>query len=159
VYARTGTDVIIRNYAVAAGDQLEDTWETRAFADGIYHLQVYGPNGFFREFMGTSGNSVVELNIRYEQRSGDAELFAVNHDAGREFTIDVNDQAYKTGAKKFSVPAGGSSVLTIDTEHSAGWYDCVARIGQIPGAQWRFAGRVETGKWSTSDPLMGGVLR
>ena len=54
VYARTGNgDLAIRNFAVADGDTLEDSWSIRDFANRKYHLQVYGPNGFFREFIGT----------------------------------------------------------------------------------------------------------
>ena len=38
-------------YAVRAGDTLKDEWDLSSDL-GIYHLRVYGPNGFFREFTG-----------------------------------------------------------------------------------------------------------
>ena len=55
VYARTGRgDVEVRDYAVAAGSHLEDSWALGDFENGVYHLRVYGPNGFYREFIGTA---------------------------------------------------------------------------------------------------------
>src|SRR5690606_6726066 len=42
-------------FAVRPGDELEYRWPLQSFENGQYHLRVYGPNGFFREFAGTSG--------------------------------------------------------------------------------------------------------
>ncbi len=106
VYARTGNDLIVRNYAVAAGDRLEDSWAMRDFANGIYHLQVYGPNGFFREFIGTVDGPPLEIHLGYSQISaanhalnGNVEVRAVNRDGHRDFTVEIADHSYKTGAQ------------------------------------------------------------
>ncbi|HEX6227331.1 MAG TPA: phospholipase C, phosphocholine-specific, partial [Chryseolinea sp.] len=42
-----------RSYALNAGDSLKDTWDKSEFANGGYHFEVHGPNGFFRKFTGT----------------------------------------------------------------------------------------------------------
>jgi len=39
-------------YAAAAGEQAADQWPLDHFEHGQYHLRVYGPNGFYREFTG-----------------------------------------------------------------------------------------------------------
>src|SRR5690606_17062927 len=39
-------------YAVAPGDKLEDSYLLSAFENQAYHLRVYAPNGFYREFQG-----------------------------------------------------------------------------------------------------------
>ncbi|HEY2721721.1 MAG TPA: phospholipase C, phosphocholine-specific, partial [Chitinophagaceae bacterium] len=37
-------------YAVSVGDELKDDWMLADFGNSNYHLRVYGPNGFYREF-------------------------------------------------------------------------------------------------------------
>ncbi len=40
------------NYTVAAGYQTTAQWALEDFENKGYHLRVYGPNGFYREFAG-----------------------------------------------------------------------------------------------------------
>jgi phospholipase C len=40
-------------------------------------------------------------------------------------------------------------------QDSGGWYDFSLSIDELPGYLRRFAGRVETGRDSVSDPRMG----
>jgi phospholipase C len=165
VYARMGNDVMVRNYAVAAGDHLEDSWAIADFADGLYHFQVCGPNGFYREFTGSDDDPSLEIHIGYSQISaadralnGNVEVRVVNHDPRRDFLIQITDRSYKTPTQRRSIAAGGSAMLVIDTQRSFRWYDFDLRIDAVQKFQRRFAGRVETGKWSISDPAMGGVV-
>jgi phospholipase C len=166
VYARTGNDrMTVRNYAVIAGDKLEDSWALSDFAGGVYRLQVYGPNGFFREFLGSADDPLLDIQARYSQLnaakrvlSGNIELRAVNRDGHRGLDIEIADRSYKTGAERRSISAGGSVVMAIDTQRSFRWYDFGLKIEQDRNFERRFAGRVETGQWSFSDPAMGGVV-
>ena len=41
-------------YTVAAGDALADHWSLGDFNNSSYHLRVYAPNGFYREFAGNA---------------------------------------------------------------------------------------------------------
>src|SRR5690606_16337320 len=49
------------NYTVAAGHLLEDQWALDDFESGRYHLRVYAPNGFYREFKGNKNDPAIEL--------------------------------------------------------------------------------------------------
>ena len=165
VYARTGNDLIVRNYAVAAGDHLEDSWSIADFPGGLYHLQVYGPHGFFREFIGETSDPSLEIRLDYTQigaadrgLNGNVELRMVNRDEHRDFTIEIADRSYKTGTQKKPVSAADSAAVVIDTQRNYHWYDFELKIAEIPNFQRRFAGRVETGQWSFSDPAMGGIV-
>ncbi|HZZ29776.1 MAG TPA: phospholipase C, phosphocholine-specific [Pirellulales bacterium] len=166
VYARTHhNEMSIRNYAVSAGDTLEDVWLLRDFEGGNYHLQVYGPNGFFREFMGSAEDPALEILPEYstasssdQTLSGNIELQVVNHDKQREFEIQILDRSYKASDRTHTVPAGGKSAIVIDTQNSHHWYDFEVRVAKVGGYHRRFAGRVETGQWGFSDPAMGRVL-
>ena len=58
----------VRDYAVAAGDRLHDSWAIAVFYDGHYHLRVDGPNGFCRDFR---GDEAVPLAGARRQRQDD----------------------------------------------------------------------------------------
>jgi phospholipase C len=61
-------DVRAWAYAVAARDELKDTWALHDFENGTYYLRVYGPNGFFREFRGSEKDPVIDVMMKYEQK-------------------------------------------------------------------------------------------
>ena len=68
VYARTRKgDVQIRDYAVAAGSHVDDSWALADFENRAYHLQVYGPNGFYREFIGSADDPRADVRLNYQR--------------------------------------------------------------------------------------------
>jgi phospholipase C len=160
VYARTGKDLVIRNYAVAAGDHLEDSWAVSDFAGGIYHVQVHGPNGFFREFIGNASDPLLTVNARYsatgEALNGNIEISVANREGARALSVNVGHQSYKGASETRSVPPGGTETFVVDTQGSYRWYDLAVSLKGIDHFIRRFAGRVETGEWSFSDPAMSG---
>lgn len=157
------------DYAVSAGDRVSDTWQLKDFEAEHYQLCVYGPNGFFREFRGGIHDPGLQVNLRSEGRgnsaTGNAELQLVNHDPRRAFTLTVDDVSYgKAQRIVYLAPAGSMgdrATVVLDLTPSFGWYDLRVRV---PGAQQfeqRYAGRIENGRESRSDPLMGseGILQ
>jgi phospholipase C len=159
VYARTGRDLIVRNYAVAAGDQIEDSWGLSDFDDGVYHLQVFGPNGFFREFIGDRTDPILEVGTIYDHaNNGDLTIQLANHDQQRACVVEVADRSYKTGTQTRSVAAGERATLPLDTRRNFRWYDIGLTLDGSNSWQRRLAGRLETGEWGFSDPAMGGVV-
>jgi phospholipase C len=148
--------VKVRDYAVAAGDHLEDSWSLADFADGRYHLHVDGPNGFFREFQGDETDPLLQVliaSVRTTENLNGIEIVVQNNGARRE--IDIRDTAYKNPPRAAVLEPGARKVLAIDTQKSFGWYDFTIRAGAGSRFEQRFAGRAETGQWSTSDPAMG----
>ena len=55
-----------RAYAVEAGKVVSDHWIISEFENSTYHLQVYGPNGFFRELSGTKEDAPIAIQCAYE---------------------------------------------------------------------------------------------
>jgi phospholipase C len=163
VYAMTGGDAVqIRNYAVAAGNHLEDSWNLRDFGDGRYRLRVYGPNGFFREFAGRSDDPPLDVLFEYRASalnnrslSGDVEIRILNHDERRAFAVQIRDRSYKTPDVKRVVGSGETALVVVDTQPAFQWYDLGISISGSAGFDRRFAGRVETGKWTFTDPAIG----
>jgi phospholipase C len=166
VHARTAAgELQIRNYAVAAGERLEDSWAVNDFPDGNYHLRVYGPNGFFREFTGDQEDPSIDLNFDYARHraggrglSGGIAIVAANRDRRQSCIIEIRDNSYKHPTQTRILAPSERVTLTVDSQDSAGWYDVTVGIAQRERFQKRYAGRVETGKWSTSDPAMGRTI-
>lgn len=157
VYARTGPDsVTVRNYAVAAGDRLTDSWALSEFANYRYHLQVYGPNGFYREFKGSPSDTTIEVRVEGKAGRSGAEVSIVllNQDHGRSQYVRIQETTYRTSAKQHKLGPGETLTLVMETHASHGWYDFTLTHGESDSFSQRYAGRVETGTWSTSDPQM-----
>jgi phospholipase C len=154
------------DYAVAAGDEVEDVWNLADFEAGAYFLRVHGPNGFFREFGG--GADDPRLSLKFEPASGaqrgwSTDLVAMNLDDRHSIAISIDDLSYGSGRREVTLgPAGDSNsraVIGIPLESSLGWYDlAVCAVGK-PRFTRRLCGHIECGRESTSDPLMAGVLK
>lgn len=149
------------DYSVAAGDQLTDAWQLSDFENNIYHLRVYGPNGFYREFMGDHANPKLKVSCEYEVKSfkptGNVVVTIENLDS-RAHEVMLGDNSYKTGVKNKTVPAGGKASLVLDLAKSFHWYDFSVKVKGSDRYEERFAGHVETGAVTKTDPLMGGVV-
>jgi phospholipase C len=149
-----------RNYAVAAGHRLQDQWALAGFENGRYHLRVYGPNGFYREFQGGSDNPALTASVDYDwsrgtKMTGNLVLRLLNTGTS-ELKVMVADKSYGGAVQRFSLGSGATRPVVLDLAGSHHWYDVAVTIEGLPGYEERFAGRVETGKEGLSDPLMGG---
>ncbi|HEY4111596.1 phosphocholine-specific phospholipase C [Puia sp.] len=147
-------------YTVKAGDCLSDTWPLADFTDRRYHLRVYGPNGFYREFRGSAGDPDVELEFGYEEAkgsgyalTGNGEL-TINNRHLKNCDLEIVDNAYGAAVIRMSVGAGGAARMSVPCQPGRGWYDITLRVKGAEGFEHRYAGRVETGREGISDPQM-----
>jgi len=151
-----------RAYAVKPGDSLIDFWPLETFEGGKYFLRVYGPNGFFREFRGGASDPTVGIDFEYERSLIEAHPFTGNgelvlRNSGTACTVMIVDHAYKQAYQEKSLAAGERSLITVPLTRNQGWYDFSVRIKGYDGFEQRFAGRIETGRDSISDPYMGSL--
>ncbi|WP_338876315.1 phospholipase C, phosphocholine-specific [Spirosoma sp. SC4-14] len=162
VYQIQNGDVAVRSYALLPGDQLSDSWA----ADGPYHLRLYGPNGFFREFKGGAGNPPVEIMCEYERDAkkkftGNVFVRLKNNDAARTYPIQLIDNAYHAKGEQRMLDKAGTKgaqqTIVLNLKNSHNWYDFSVKVAGFESFLQQYAGRVETGKPSYSDPLMGRV--
>ena len=145
------------SYAVVAGDTVSDRYPLVNFAGGAYHLRVYGPNGYFREFRGNAQDPDLRLRCAYTPAGGLSVVFT----GVTAYDVEVVDHAYGQNNKRFKIFADQTthapSPFVLDLDTVQGWYDVSVKIGGADAFEVRYAGRVETGKPSISDPFMGGV--
>lgn len=147
------------NFCVVAGDQINYQWFSNDFLAEHYLLECYGANGFFRSFKGAKQSASLNvkvsselLNIKLATGNVDVKLFA-----NKDVKVLITDNAYGSPEKMIALKKGKNIKSIIETQKSGGWYDfTISIVGDNLFAQ-RYAGRVETGKHSISDPLMGRV--
>ncbi|WP_144112747.1 phosphocholine-specific phospholipase C [Paraburkholderia sp. BCC1886] len=157
VYDRLHLDRVPRRYTVEAGKQLSDSWSAVTDDAGQYDLWVLGPCGFHRLFQGNvsavSTGANPEIRVCYEVSSNAVYLTLMNTGTASASFV-VNSNAYRTdGPWTYEVPAGTQVEPYWSLASVGGWYDFTATVSG--GFARRFAGRVETGADSTSDPAMG----
>jgi phospholipase C len=162
----TSKDEVSRNwsFAVKAGDALTYNWPLNAFENNRYHLRVNGPNGYFREFMGSNNNPPVAITCGYEKNklnsaklSGNVMLTITNHDS-KAHNIVINDNSYKAGSTTKTVAANSKVDVVIDLKKNYQWYDFNVKLSGHDAFGERFAGRVETGVATKTDPFMGDIV-
>jgi phospholipase C len=150
------------NYAVAAGDTISDTWSLADFSEDKYHLRAHGPNGFFREFCGTAKDPLLEITLQPSLKLTEPDaLRLINRDGKNALTVLVNDLAYGGESRTIILAPHGdknsSTALPLEMGRSFGWYDLSVRVADAPEFARRYAGRIENGRESFSDPCMGRV--
>jgi phospholipase C len=157
VYDKLHLDAIPRRYTVEAGKSLNDVWSPTALDAGNYDLWVYAPNGFVRRFAGnvssasTAGFSP-EVQVCYNLVT--AQVVLKVHNTGTlAGSVSVQPNAYRSdGPWTIDVPGQSVGTLSWDTTDSGQWYDFTATANSFVR---QFAGRIEIGVDSISDPAMG----
>jgi phospholipase C len=158
VYSRHGAnDLRVRNYTVAAGGRIDDSWPLTDFADSRYDFVVYGPNGFFREFRGDKNDPLIDVQLKDvgSEREFPAVAVQLQNQSGKVQEIEIADLTYGTGKQTIRLSPGESKTHVIPCERSFGWYDVEVHIAGSEQLKKHYAGRVETGAWSYTDPAMG----
>ncbi|ULU26097.1 phospholipase domain-containing protein [Dyella terrae] len=149
VYDRLHLDRLPRRYTVEAGEHLDDdAWRPVVADNGQYDIEVHAPNGFFRAFKGDINRPGVQMALSHDAKAGSIVLDISNAGAD-EITTEIVHNAYRNQSSPVRLAAGGKTRLSWLLEDSKYWYDLTARA---PGSEQRFAGRVETGRSSISDP-------
>ena len=161
----------VRNYTVVAGDQLFDETLLADFENDNYNIQLHGPNGFFRSYKGNKSDPPVLIRFHYEDLSwnsigkkpeftGKIWMKFINPDLQNRYSIRLVDNAYNSFKPVIKdIPNVNEThtptTITINTLSNFCWYDFSVFVEGNTIFEKRYAGHVETGKESKSDPLMG----
>ncbi|PST84162.1 phospholipase C, phosphocholine-specific [Pedobacter yulinensis] len=164
VYARgshAGTSGTIRNYALEAGSVLEDEWAIAAFDSGVYDLHLHGPNGFFRAFTGNGDDPMLSMSTVYTMprllrgRSGGNLILRIKNQDKSLVRVVLQEQTYTSRRLEIPVRPGEEKEIPFNLQHSYGWYDFTVSTGDSAWSR-QYAGHVETGNESVTDPFMAG---
>ena len=140
------------DYTVSAGRRLSGAWTVASGA--AYDYEVYGPNGFLRAVKGSAAVAGLEVAVRHAVRGGEGELLLnfVNRGSTAVEVAFADGYGNQGGRCAFRLRPGASLEESVDTARARGWYDVSVTIDGDPAYLRRFAGHVETGRASVSDP-------
>lgn len=143
-----------RFYTVGPQTELTDTW-AGSIQDGAYNLSVYAPNGFFRAFKGRVAETAPVSRLTY-QVAGNAVALELHNPGSAAANVQVSD-GYTGKTATFALRSGETQRHPVSTSDSFGWYDLTVADNSGNSSEQRFAGHLETGKDSRSDPAIGRV--
>jgi len=140
-------------YTIEPGKNISDTWNYPKL--GTYDLAVYGPNGFFRAFKGsTTGQDKANLNIvsTYDIATNSIILQVINQGAACQVSLQ---NVYTNKTDTHDLASKETLSIRWSAESFFGWYDFVIGVVSDPSFQQHIAGHIETGEHSMSDPAIG----
>ncbi len=145
VRSANGTHVP-RVYTVGAQQELSDAWK-----GDTYDLSVYGPNGFYRSFRG-GVNDGLEGSLEYDHQDNGVVLH-LRHQSGNPLHLRILD-AYTKSSTVVLLHPGKEWHKYWDLKDTHGWYDLTLEDDGSSGFRCKWAGHVEIGQNSFSDPAM-----
>jgi len=113
-------------------------------------LEVHGPNGFYRRFRGTGP---LRATAEYDEQRMELTL-SIRNVAGSPAHVNVTD-GYTGRTTKLSVTAHGQATRSWSLRHAGGWYDLSLTLAGEDLPAIHYAGHLENGEDSISDPLIG----
>ena len=121
-----------------------------------YAYEVHAPNGFLRSVAGSAAAPGLEVTARNSTVDGTGVLLLsfVNNGSGAVEVSFADGYGNQGGRGRFRLAAGAHSEQVVRTERAHGWYDVSVTVEGDSAYLRRFAGHVETGRPSTSDPAI-----
>jgi phospholipase C len=132
-----------RTYTVGPGRRL-----TATFAGD--DVEVHGPNGFYRQFL---GSGPLQVSATYDERRMELTLELRNTGTSR-LRLEVRD-SYTGRATKLTLERHGRVTRAWSLRHAGGWYDLLLTRTDVDDFAIHYAGHLENGQDSISDPLLG----
>ncbi len=136
---------------------LSNTWNLGA-SQGKYDLTVFGPAGFFRAFKGTASSTApsdLDVDLFYDC-DDNAVVLRITNQARVPVRIAVTS-LYGNRKINDTLPRGRALEKRWSLKSSFGWYDLTVTTDSDASFLRRFAGHLETGRDTYSDPALGGM--
>jgi phospholipase C len=140
---------------VEPGKSLSDTWHLGSIGVANCDLSVYGPNGFLRAFKGSvSGLRTAQVDVRtnYDEKTHRITLIITNTSA-QPAQVTVLDK-YSGKSVDLKIKPADTASPDWSLSHLSGWYDFVITVAADASIEYHFAGHVEDGKDSITDPAI-----
>jgi phospholipase C len=166
-HARNGLQPHVppRRYSVSAGKTVSDFWPLMQphrkpghvlIEEPDYDIVLHGPNGFYSHFRGPAESTrpALEASIRYDLPDGNAALMLVNQ-SPEPISIETRNAYAPDGTQSIRQLTVAPHATLEDPwalNSSFGWFDLSITVKESPSYMRRFAGHVESGRPSMSDP-------
>ncbi|MEO6982481.1 MAG: alkaline phosphatase family protein, partial [Edaphobacter sp.] len=165
-HAQSSGKMMAATYVVKAGDELNEMFPLHLFSSEEYDVAVHGPNGFFREFIGCGNDPALNVACNYQHGktgsqslSGNVQLDLGHTGGSKTYRVQIIDNSYSSKPiTKIIKPGVDKAAVILDLSKQHGWYDFSVQVDGLEHFEKRYAGHVETGQPSYTDPLMGGSV-
>jgi phospholipase C len=135
---------------------LSDRWSATNGTE--YDLSVYGPNGFFRRVAGGLSRTSANLAVQaVSELAGGVLILIIQNVAATRTTITVADQ-YSKRQERFLLEPRSRIEVPVLLEGSFHWYDILITDSQDTSFVRHYAGHIENGFDSVTDPHIGGSV-
>jgi phospholipase C len=135
---------------------LSDRWSLTTGTE--YDLSVYGPNGFFRRAAGGLSRTSANLAVQaVSELAGGILILIIQNVATTRTTITVADQ-YSKRQERFLLEPRSRIEVPVLLEGSFHWYDILITDSQDTSFVRHYAGHIENGFDSVTDPHIGGSV-
>jgi phospholipase C len=155
VYDRLRLGDIPRRYTVEAGKALDGIWPSAA--GEAHDLWILGPNGFHRHVAGRAVADSPKIGLTLDPVAWQLTVGMTNAGVAPR-RLKVAPMAYGElyGVWEGDVAPGAAATNARSLQQTGGWYDFQVTCEADPAFRRRYAGRLETGKPSVTDPAMAG---
>ncbi len=139
---------------------MNDAWTIADFKNATFIIWKYlHQMAFYRKFTGSNNDPQVDVSLNYHtdlknDLTGNV-VFTFKNNGSKNHTIEIKDNAYGLATKTFQLNKNLEKTVVLYLDKSYGWYDLSITMNDNNLFEKRYAGHVETGKESKSDPLMG----
>ncbi|ARW15399.1 Phospholipase C [Komagataeibacter europaeus] len=137
---------VTRHYTLGAGSDMTIT----VTAHGSQPVTVHGPNGFFRQFQ---GKSLPATTLRFDP-ARDVVVLSLHNHGHTSRTVRVED-AYAHTTRETELPPDRTVETVWPIAGSDHWYDLTIHDPDHARDLVQFAGHIENGRPSRTDPHMG----
>lgn len=142
------------SFALSKGKELAYQWPLSEFNGDTYELAIMGPNGFLRTLKGGK-ESAHDFTIKQDYNLAKREfILELTNRSKNRLRVQLFDAYSKKESKTISIAPGKKNTLTLDCNKHQGWYDITLKIEGDPVFLRQYAGRIENGKDSITDPLL-----
>lgn len=141
------------SFACTAGSSVDHQWDIQQFKDELYDLAVHGPNGYYRTYRGKASEIAPNITLAYDFKQ-EAVILHLENPSSETISLSFHDAYQKASARIIKLKASSEKTLKISLKKQQRWYDMLL-TSNIGDFSRRYAGRLENGKHSVSDPLMG----
>lgn len=144
-----------KRYTVEAGKVLSDDFP--ATSSGNYAWTVYGPNGFVRlmkggiSAAGFSDTALLGMAVHYDSPQ-DVLLIEVRNQGAKALSVRLTDAVYGNPEQAAALAPESAHVFVWEVKACGHWYDAALAVAEYPDYIRRFAGHIETGRASCTDP-------
>ncbi len=140
------------NFSVDEKSPINYNWLANNLDKGKYHFNVHSFNGFYRSFKGNINQPHVEID--FKTNLDQTISIILKNKSKQALLFYVQDVVYSKINSKIKLKAKSEHILDFEYVKYKGWYDVVISLAEYPNFVYQYAGHIENGESSITDPYM-----